>query len=167
MSDSKEQRKWGYLSPAQIVQDPSRFQSRAEYPIDTMPYDLGDVDEYDEDSAGMLSVWWDNHAEAWYVIDGHRRLELALRTGVSQVLVQYLKASTDAEAFAKGVILNLAKWSFEREDKMLPAIGSRRAAVERALHTRWLNPDSAAAIELYKYYPDLGRRYSSFPKDYE
>jgi hypothetical protein len=132
-----------------------------------MPYDLSDIDNYDQIFAGVLSVWWDDDAEAWYVIDGHCRLELALRTGVSRVLVQHLEASSDAEAFAWGVILNLAKWVIAPKDKMLWAIASRRAAVERALHTRWLNPDSEAAIKLYEYYPDLGRRYSSFPKDYE
>ncbi len=65
-----------------------------------------------------------------------------------------------------GVELNLAQWAFERGDKLVWAIASRRAAVERALHTRWLDVDGEAAARLYEYYPELGRRYSSFPQDY-
>jgi ParB-like chromosome segregation protein Spo0J len=102
-----------------------------------------------------------------YVIDGHRRLQLAQRVGASKVYVQYLDEPSDADAFAKGVLLNLAQWAFERGDKLLWATASRRAAVERALHSRWLDPDGKAAAELYEYYPDLGRRYSSFPENHK
>jgi hypothetical protein len=55
---------------------------------------------------------------------------------------------------------------FERGDKLLWAIASRRAAVERALHTGWLNPDGDSARRLYAHYPDLGRRYSSLSNEY-
>jgi hypothetical protein len=81
--------------------------------------------------------------------------------------VQFLDAPTDADAFAKGVELSLAQWAFERGDKLRWAIESRRAAVDRALHTRWLDPDGESANRLYKLYPDLGRRYSSFPEDHK
>jgi len=154
------------ISPREIRQDPQRFQSRAEYPIDAMESDLTD-ERYVELYAGILSLWRDPPEGALYVIDGHRRLELARRAGVSQVLVQCLDAPSEADAFAKGVLLNLAQWAFERGDKLLWAMASRRAAVERALHTRWLDPDGQAATELYEYYPDLGRRYSSFPENHK
>jgi len=61
----------------------------------------------------------------------------------------------------------LAQWAFAGGDKLRWAIESRRAAVERALHTRWLDPDGESANRLYKLYPDLGRRYSSFPQDHK
>lgn len=165
MSDPDEGPKRGYISPSEIGQDPDRFQSRAEYPIDARESDLSDVGGYVELFSDVLSVWRDPSNQALYVIDGHRRLQLAQRAGASKVYVQYLGASSEADAFAKGVLLNLAQWAFKRGDKLLWAIASRRAAVERALHTRWLDPDGQAATELYEYYPDLGRRYSSFPEN--
>ena len=128
---------------------------------------MTDEEKYSDLYAGVLSVWWDPNQKTFYVIDGHRRLQLARRVGVAKILVQYVDAPTDAEAFAAGVLLNLANWAFERGDKLIQAAASRRAAVERALHTRWLNPDSEAAEELYEYYPDLGRRYSSWPERYK
>ena len=73
--------------------------------------------------------------------------------------VQFLRG-TDAEAFAKGVVLSIVKWIFGDEDRVTWACASRRAAVERALHTEWLDPRSEAASELYECYPDLGRRYN-------
>jgi len=90
---------------------------------------------------------------------------LAKRLEVPLVLVQFLEAENAADAFSKGVVLNIALWAFERGDKRLWAIASRRAAVECALHTRYVDPDRAPAIRLYEYYPDLGRRYASFPNE--
>jgi hypothetical protein len=72
----------------------------------------------------------------------------------------FLTETTDAEAFAKGVVISVCQWIFDDEDKVTWACASRRAAVERALHSEWLDPSSEAARELCKYYPDLGRRYN-------
>jgi hypothetical protein len=155
------------VPPSELFEDPDRFQSRAAYPRDWMDQDLVEVELYNSDLAGVISVWRDPDDEKLYVIDGHRRLRLAKRVQSPTVLVQFLAASTDADAFAKGVELSLAQWAFERGDKLRWAIESRRAAVERALHTRWLDPDGDSANRLYKLYPDLGRRYSSFPEDHK
>jgi hypothetical protein len=132
-----------------------------------MDQDLDGVEFYNSAVAGVISVWRDPDDAKLYVIDGHRRLRLAKRVQSPVVLVQFLEASTDADAFAKGVELSLAQWVLERGDKLRWAIESRRAAVERALHTRWLDPDGESANRLYKLYPDLGRRYSSFPEDHK
>ena len=149
-----------------VSEDPARFQSRAEYPRDARDSDLTDVNMFNDLFAGLISVWEDPDDKIVYVIDGHRRLRLAKRLRVPSVHAQFLKAECDADAFVSGVELNLAQWAFERGDKLVWAIASRRAAVERALHTRWLDLDGEAAIRLYNYYPDLGRRYSSFPQDH-
>ena len=154
------------ILPEMILEDPARFQSRAEYPRDVMDTDLSDVAVFDDDFAGLISVWEDPDDQKVYVIDGHRRLRLAKRLRVPSVHVQFLKAACDADAFAKGVKISLGQWAFERGDKLVWAVASRRAAVERALHSRWLDVDGEAAARLYEYYPDLGRRYSSFPDDY-
>ena len=155
------------LPPSQIAEDPARFQSRAAYPRDWMDQDLDDVEFYNVNCAGVISVWRDPEDEKLYVIDGHRRLRLAKRLQAPLVHVQFLEASSDADAFAKGVELSLSQWAFQRGDKLRWAIESRRAAVDRALHTRWLDPDGESANRLYEFYPDLGRRYSSFPDDHK
>jgi hypothetical protein len=154
------------LPPSQISEDPDRFQSRAAYPRDWMDGDLDDVEVYNVLYAGVISIWRDPDDEKLYVIDGHRRLRLAKRLKAPLIHVQILEASTDADAFARGVELSLGQWAFERGDKLRWAIESRRAAVDRALHKRWLDPDGESANRLYKFYPDLGRRYSSFPADF-
>jgi hypothetical protein len=154
------------LPPESIAEDPARFQSRADYPRDSSESDLSDVNVFWIEAAEILSVWEDPDDKIVYVIDGHRRLRLAKRCRVAFVNVQFLEAEYDADAFARGVDLNIARFAFCRGDSLLWAIASRRAAVERALHSRWLNPDWEGAIRLYEYYPDLGRRYSSFPQKY-
>jgi hypothetical protein len=161
-----EESRYEHLPPEMVLENLARFQSRAEYPRDPMDSDLSDVSVFDHDFAGLISVWADPDDKKIYVINGHRRLRLAKRLQVPVVYVQFLKAERDADAFAKGVEISLAQWAFEQGDKLLWAIASRRAAVERALYTRWLDVDGEAAARLYKYYPDLGRRYSSFPRDY-
>jgi hypothetical protein len=132
-----------------------------------MDEDLDGVEFYDLDFAGVISVWRDPEDEKLYVIDGHRRLRLAKRLQAPSVHVQFLEASSDADAFATGVELSLGQLAFQRGDKLRWAIESRRATVDRALHTRWLDPDGESANRLHKFYPDLGRRYSSFPNDHK
>jgi hypothetical protein len=149
------------VPPEMIFEDPGRFQSRAEFPRDWMDEDLSGVTVFNEDCASFISVWQDPDDEKWYVIDGHRRLQLAKRLHVPLVWVQFLTARDEAEAFARGVVLSLAQWVFDHGDELLWACASRRAAVERALYTGWLNPTSKAARDLYEYYPDLGRRYNA------
>jgi hypothetical protein len=166
MSDDKLHRHED-VPPSQIAEDPARFQSRAAYPRDWMDEDLDDVKVYNIYCAGVISVWRDPDDEKLYVIDGHRRLRLAKRLQTPLVHVQFLAASTDADAFAEGVEVSLGQWAFQRGDKLRWAIESRRAAVDRALHTRWLDPDGESANRLYEFYPDLGRRYSSFPDDHK
>ena len=143
-----------------IQTDPDRFQARSEYPRDVRDYDLSDVSGFNPEFAGLIIVWRDPETQVIYVVDGHRRLELARRTNTPTVRVMFLTVTTDAEAFARGVMISVCQWIFDDEDKVTWACASRRAAVERALHTEWLDPSSEAARELCKYYPDLGRRYN-------
>lgn len=109
MSDAKPPRHED-LPPDQIAEDPARFQSRAAYPRDWMDQDLDDVEFYNVDFAGVISVWRDPEDEKLYVIDGHRRLRLAKRLQAPSVHVQFLEASSDADAFARGVELSLGQW---------------------------------------------------------
>ena len=162
METTKQEHRLEELATNCIQTNPDRFQARSEYPRDVRDWDLSDVSVFNQGAAGVISVWRDPETQAVYVVDGHRRLELARRTNTPKVLVQFLTAGTDAEAFAKGVVISVAEWIFNDDaDRVTWACASRRAAVERALHTGWLDPGSEAACELYKYYPDLGRRYNA------
>ncbi len=149
-----------------ILEDPVRFQSRAAYPRDVMDdAEIGGAPGFRSNVAGLLSVWEDPDDKRLYVIDGHRRLRLAKRHNVPLIWVQCLNEECAADAFACGVDLNLAQWAFEGGDKRLWAIACRRASVERALHTRWLDMNGYWALQLYReYYPDLGRRYCDWPE---
>jgi len=51
MSGDKEHR-FRKIAPSEIAEDPDRFQSRADYPRDTLESDLTDVRHYNEDLAG-------------------------------------------------------------------------------------------------------------------
>ena len=162
MDTTEQEHQLEELATNCIQTDPDRFQARSEYPRGVRDTDLSSVSVFNPMFAGVISVWRDPETQVIYVVDGHRRLELARRTNTPRVLVQFLKAETDAEAFATGVLISVAQWIFNDDaDRVTWACASRRAAVERALYTEWLDPGSEAACELYKYYPDLGRRYNA------
>jgi hypothetical protein len=72
---------------------------------------LSDVETYNPDLAGIISVWKDPADGNTYVVNGHHRLELAKRTGHPSVLVRYLRAESAEEARAKGAIQNIAEGS--------------------------------------------------------
>ena len=134
------------LATGCIQTDPDRFQARSEYPRDVRDYDLSDVSVFNPEFAGLIIVWRDPETQAIYVVDGHRRLELARRTNTPTVWVMFLTAATDAEAFARGVVISICQWIFSEDaDRVTWACASRRAAVERALHSEWLDPSSVGS----------------------
>lgn len=59
--------------------------------------------------AGVISVWRDPADGHDYVVDGHHRLELARRLGVSVLNVQYLHAPDATTARAQGAFINMAQ----------------------------------------------------------
>ena len=85
------------LAPGLILEDPVRFQSRAEYPRDFRESDLNDVSGFNRDFAGLISVWEDTGDKKTYVIDGHRRLRLAQRVKAPFVDVQVLEVAREAD----------------------------------------------------------------------
>jgi hypothetical protein len=77
----------GPFPVSDILSDPERFQSRAAYPRDARDTDFSDLTVFNDLFANVLSVWRDPRSREVYVVDGHRRLELARRTGTATVLV--------------------------------------------------------------------------------
>lgn len=98
------------MSPKKIEADPRRFQFRTEM----SESGLGDVEHYNPDLGGVISVWKDPEDGKTYVVNGHHRLDLAKRAGADNVLVRYLDAPSAKEARAIGALQNIA------EDKASP-----------------------------------------------
>ena len=149
------------LNVDRIQADPGRFQSRSALLQDAFDSDLSDVTIYNDDFAGLLSVWRDPSDGAIYLVDGHRRVDLARRSRTSQVLVQFLSSSTAGEAFAKGILINIVKWRFDSDARVGMACACRREALEKAFAEHRLDPASAIAMELFEYFPDLKVKYHS------
>jgi hypothetical protein len=138
-----------------IHTDPGRFQARSPFIEDGSDHDLSGVTVFNVDFAGVISVWRDPSDDRIFVVDGHRRLDLACRTRTPQLLVQFLSCSTAGEAFGKGIVISIAKWIFDSDVKVEKACACRRGALERALAERRLDPASKVAEELFEYFPDL------------
>jgi hypothetical protein len=92
----------------QLHLDPKRFQ----YKMNT---DAGGVTNllkgqaWNEDNAGVISVWRDPDDGKTYVVNGHHRYQLAKETGQSDVAVRMIGADNAAEARAKGARQNIAE----------------------------------------------------------
>ena len=149
------------LSVDRISTDLDRFQARSALLQDALDSDLSDVTVFNHDFAGLISVWRDFSDGRIYLVDGHRRLELAGRTGTSQVMVQFLPCSTAGEAFGKGILVNIAQWVFDSRAKVDMACACRREALAKAFAERRIDPVSEVAEELFEYFPDLKAKYGS------
>ena len=142
-----------------IHTDSDHFQSRSALIEDGSDHDLSSATVFNADFAGLISVWRDPSDGKTYLVDGHRRLDLARLTGTPQVLVQYLSCSTAGEAFGKGILINIVKWIFDSEVKVERACACRRQALEKAFAERRLDPASEVAESPFEYFPDLKAKY--------
>jgi hypothetical protein len=115
-----------------ICLDPERFQSRDASIKDAFESDLSDVSGYNVDFAGVLSVWLDPGDGAVYLVDGHRRLELAQRTATKLVFVQFLNYDSASEVLVAGALINVAKW-INYPTRRLHAICCRLRRIEAVL----------------------------------
>lgn len=99
------------LHRSKIKVDPDRFQfkGRAIGKGGTTD-ELRDIEEFDRDKAGVLSVWKDPKDGETYVVNGHHRLERANALKYDKpLLVQYLKAKTAAKARTEGALINIGE----------------------------------------------------------
>jgi tape measure domain-containing protein len=70
---------------------------------------LRDVEKWDDDFAGVLSVWRDPRDGKTYVVNGHNRLALAERTNEEWMNVRYIEADSVQEARRKGAMINISE----------------------------------------------------------
>ena len=97
------------MKTSDIKADPARFQYKVGANSETGEVgSLRGVQKWNEDLAGVLSVWKDPANGQTYVINGHNRLALANKLGAGQVPVLNIEAKTAAEARAIGAKQNIA-----------------------------------------------------------
>ena len=96
------------LSPDQIAVDAKRFQYKLSSNAQGEVGSLGGVQKWDDNLAGVVSVWKDPADGKTYVVNGHNRLALAKRLGAEAVTVRYLDAANEKEARAIGAMQNIA-----------------------------------------------------------
>ena len=100
-----------YSAPVDSLHvDPARFQYKLVTDRESGVTDeLKEVQSFNPDLAGVISVWQDPASKKTYVVNGHHRVELAKRTGHPSIHVRYLRASNAQEARATGALINIAE----------------------------------------------------------
>jgi hypothetical protein len=94
----------------EIHVDPERFQFKRGTDAETgTGSELKGLSKFDEQLAGVVSVWRDPADGKTYAVNGHHRLELAKRTGHPSINVQELPARNAEEAKAQGALANIAE----------------------------------------------------------
>jgi hypothetical protein len=91
-----------------ISLDPKRFQ----YKMGTDKSGVTNLlkgRKWNEDLAGLISVWRDPEDGKVYTVNGHHRFQLAQENGVPDVLVKKIDAPTAAAARAVGALQNIAE----------------------------------------------------------
>ena len=99
----------GRMAVGDVYADPERFQYKATTNSTTGEVgSLRGVGTWNEDLAGILSVWKDPADGRTYVINGHNRLALAQRLGAKEIPVLRIEAATALEARSIGALQNIA-----------------------------------------------------------
>ena len=96
------------MPTAEIQADPARFQFKA-LGSEGVSGELKGVTRFNEQLAGVVSVWRDPADGSVYVVNGHHRLELAKRMGQRDLNVQFIDAPTAEAARAEGAVINIAE----------------------------------------------------------
>lgn len=88
--------------------DPKRFQ----YKLNVNEKGVTNLlagQKFNQDLAGVVSVWRDPEDEKLYVVNGHHRAQLAKEAGQNELLVRNLDVATASEARAIGALQNIAE----------------------------------------------------------
>jgi hypothetical protein len=98
----------GRLATSAIGNDPARFQfkSLGESGVSNK---LKAVQTWNDDFAGLSSLWQDPATGKVWVINGHHRLELAQRLGQPDMPVRFIDAPDAESARAHGALINIAE----------------------------------------------------------
>jgi len=97
------------VDPRTLKVDPGRFQYKLDVDDTGVGRELKSVKKYDANLAGVVQVWTDPADGLTYVVNGHHRHDLAMRTGQQKELVRYIEAKDAAEARTIGARTNIAE----------------------------------------------------------
>jgi hypothetical protein len=92
-----------------IQRNPAKFQYKLKTDAEGVGSLLKEQTNYNPDLAGVISVWHDPADGKTYVVNGHHRLDLALRTNEPTVTARYLQANNATEARSIGALQNIAE----------------------------------------------------------
>lgn len=99
----------GKVNTDLVKADPERFQYKVNANKSTGEVgSLKGVSRWNEELAGVMSVWRDPVSDQLFVINGHNRLALAKRMGVKEIPVLQIKAANATEARMIGAKQNIA-----------------------------------------------------------
>ncbi|MGD1901579.1 MAG: hypothetical protein ACFB9N_05010 [Geitlerinemataceae cyanobacterium] len=91
--------------------DPQRFQFKIKASSQGATGSLAGVSSWSQSAEGVLDVWLDPVNLKTYVVNGHNRLGLAKRLGVTHLPCKYLRSETWQDARRDGAVANLASGS--------------------------------------------------------
>jgi len=109
LAESISETRTATLKVAEISQDPKRFQYKSDVDPKTGVSEKLKGRKFDQQNAGVISVWKDPKDGKTYVVNGHHRLDLAKANNVENINVQYISAKTAEEARTRGAIQNIAE----------------------------------------------------------
>jgi hypothetical protein len=98
----------GTMKTSDIHLDPKRFQYKLGVNSEGVS-DLLTGKKWNDDLAGIVSVWRDPENGKTYVVNGHHRVTLAKQSGAKTLAVRTLKEPTAAAARAVGALQNIAE----------------------------------------------------------
>ena len=99
----------GRMAISDISTDPERFQYKLGTGEGGVTNKLKDVQKYNPEFGGVISVWTDPADGKTYVVNGHHRLELAQRVGEKEIDVRSIEAADAEEARSIGALVNIAE----------------------------------------------------------
>lgn len=97
------------INPDRLWLDPKRFQYKIGYSDSGSTGSLSGIKVWDENLAGLILVWLDPEDGLVYVVNGHNRVSLAKKLGVTSLACRFISASSASQARFIGAMANIAE----------------------------------------------------------
>lgn len=97
------------IATDKIILDPQQFQYKVGYAAGGATGSLSEVKIWNQYLAGVVQVWRLPGSRKIFCVNGHNRLALAKRLGITQILVQFIDTETAESAKRIGALINIAQ----------------------------------------------------------